>query len=136
MKRNGLVSIIGIIALAVLLLAGCSASATVQDGTPITEVYEPAATTPQPTKPPATEPAAPETVPPTAALLTAEAAESIALEHAGLTADQVTRLTSKYEIDDGIPEYDVEFYVGTTEYDYEIHAETGDILSWDKDVNG
>lgn len=132
MKKNGMVSLIGILVLAALLLTGCGASATAQDGTVITEVRETAAV--QPTQAPATEPAAPETTPPTGAQLTAEAAESIALEHAGLTADQVTRLTSKYEIDDGIPEYDVEFYVGTTEYDYEIHAETGDILSWDKDT--
>ena len=65
--------------------------------------------------------------------LTTEQAEAIALEHAGLTADQVTGLRTGYEIDDGIPEYDVEFRVGRTEYDYTIHAETGEILSFDMD---
>ena len=29
--------------------------------------------------------------------------------------------------------YDVEFYQGDLEYDYEIHAVTGEILSWEKD---
>ena len=31
--------------------------------------------------------------------------------------------------------YEVEFYAGGFEYDYEIDALTGDILSWDKDVD-
>lgn len=66
--------------------------------------------------------------------LTQEQAEAIALEHAGFTVDQVTRLRTSYEIDDGIPEYEVEFRVGRTEYDYTIHAETGEILSFDMDA--
>lgn len=76
------------------------------------------------------------TVPaPTAApgMLTAEDAKAIAVEHAGLTGQQIFRLHAKYEIDDRIPQYDVEFYHNGVEYDYEIHAETGKILSFDKD---
>lgn len=65
--------------------------------------------------------------------LTAEEAKAIALEHALLTADQVTHLRAEYEIDRGIPHYDVEFDQGRFEYDYEIHAETGEILSFEKD---
>ena len=38
------------------------------------------------------------------------------------------------EEDDGRRVYDVEFYSGSTEYDYEIDAATGDILSYDNDV--
>lgn len=67
------------------------------------------------------------------ALLTKEEAEAIALEHAGLTADQVTYLRTEYEIDDGIPQYEVEFHQDRWEYDYEINAETGQILSFDRD---
>lgn len=65
--------------------------------------------------------------------LTQAQAQTIALEHAGLTADQVRFLNAKYEIEDGIGRYEVEFYHDNWEYDYEIHAQTGQILSFDKD---
>lgn len=69
----------------------------------------------------------------TAQLLTKEQAEAIALEHAGFAADQVTYLRTEYEIDDGIHQYEVQFHQGRWEYDYEINAETGAILSYDMD---
>ena len=65
--------------------------------------------------------------------ITAEEAESIALEHAGFTADEVTGLHSQYDLDDGVPEYEVEFRADGWEYEYEIHAETGDIRAYDRD---
>lgn len=76
-------------------------------------------------------PAAP--APTQAALLTKEDAEKIALEHAGFTAQQVQRLRTELDYDHGKPEYEVDFHVDRWEYDYEIDAETGTILSWDKD---
>ena len=66
-------------------------------------------------------------------LLTREQAEKIALDHAGLTPDQVTGLRTEYDTDHGYPEYDVEFRHKTLEYDYEIDAETGEILSFSMD---
>ena len=92
-------------------------------------------TEPAPTVP-ATAPteAAPiATAPAPAQAITKEDAQKIALDHLGLTADQVTRLHTSYEIDDRIPQYDVEFLEGDWEYEFEIHAETGKILSFDKD---
>ena len=65
--------------------------------------------------------------------LTKEQAEKIALDHLGFTADQVTRMHSEYEIDDGVPQFDVEFHQGDWEYEFEIHAANGKILSYDKD---
>lgn len=65
--------------------------------------------------------------------ITPEEAEAIALEHAGFTADQVTYLRTEYEFDDGIPQYEVSFHQGRWEYDYEINAVTGTILSYDRD---
>lgn len=65
--------------------------------------------------------------------LTEEQVQKIALDYLGYTADQVTRLRSSFEIDDGFPQYDVEFYAGDWEYEFEIHAEDGRILSYDKD---
>ena len=67
--------------------------------------------------------------------LTKEQAEDIALEHAKLTRDQITRLHTTYELDDGVPEYEVDFHHDGTEYDYTIHADTGKILGWDKEPN-
>ena len=67
------------------------------------------------------------------AVLTKEDAEIIALEHAGFTADQVVGLRTKYDIDDGIAVYEIDFHVGQSEYDYTIHAETGEILEWEID---
>lgn len=65
--------------------------------------------------------------------LTLEEAQNIALKHAGFAADQVTALRAEYEIEHGVPLYDVEFRHGYWEYDYEIHADTGEILSYSKD---
>ena len=70
---------------------------------------------------------------PSAAAITREQAVSIALEKAGFTENQVTQLRTEYEIDDGIPRYEIQFRQGRWEYDYEINANTGDILSYDKD---
>lgn len=66
-------------------------------------------------------------------VLTLEEARDIALKHAGFTADQVTALHTKYEIEHGIPQYDVEFHHENREYDYEIHADSGEILSFSKE---
>lgn len=66
-------------------------------------------------------------------IITREQAQNIALEHAGFTADQVTRLRTEYEIDDGVARYEVHFRQGRREYDYEINANTGAILSYDAD---
>ena len=131
--------------LTVSLLAGCSAEAvetkldavedaaeqrldTVEDAVEAV-VIQPV--TPEPTAPAETQPLP--DVPQAAEGLTAENAQAIALEHAGLTADQVTHLRAEFDRDDGIPEYDVEFRQDRWEYEYEIHAETGAILSAEKD---
>lgn len=86
---------------------------------------------------PAEETQVVETLPPApsvhTAALTKEEAEAIALKHAGFTENQVSYLRTEYDLDHRIPEYDVEFREGRWEYEYEIHAETGTILSFEKD---
>ena len=74
-----------------------------------------------------------ETQPPKTEKLSAEEAKAIALKHAGLEAAQVKGLQAEYDVDDGVPEWEVEFYEGGMEYSYEIHAESGKIRSWDKE---
>lgn len=76
-------------------------------------------------------PAATEALPDTT--VTQVQAENIALEYAGFTADQASRLRTEYEVDDGIPQYDVSFYEGDWEYEFEISAKDGHVLSYDKD---
>lgn len=65
--------------------------------------------------------------------LTEEEARDIALKDAGFTADQVSWLRTEYEMDDGIPQYEVDFHQGRWEYSYEIDGRTGEILSSEKD---
>lgn len=65
--------------------------------------------------------------------LTKDEAKAIAVKDAGLTLSQVSRLRAQYEIDDGVRQYDVEFSYNGFEYSYEIHADTGKILSFEKD---
>jgi uncharacterized membrane protein YkoI len=84
--------------------------------------------------PTSTKPAeTPKTETPKTEKLTAEEAKNAALKHAGLKASQVKGLRAEYDVDDGVPQWDVEFYADGFEYDYEIHAESGKIRSWDKD---
>ena len=54
--------------------------------------------------------------------ISADRAKEIALADAGLKEGNAVFLKVKLERDDGRYQYDVEFYSGTTEYDYEIDA--------------
>lgn len=67
--------------------------------------------------------------------ITEDKAKEIALADAGLKADQVTFLKSKLDYDDGRQCYEIEFYTSDyKEYDYEIDAANGKILSYDYDA--
>ena len=68
--------------------------------------------------------------------ITADRAKEIALADAGLSASGVTFIRANLDWDDGRAVYEVEFYSGSTEYDYEIDAVTGAIRSADRDVEG
>lgn len=58
-------------------------------------------------------------------------AAEIALTDAGFSEAEVTRLRVSQDRDDGQSIYEVAFTCGTTEYEYEILASDGDILSAD-----
>ena len=70
-----------------------------------------------------------------AAALTADEAKQIALKHAGVAESDAQRLKVEQDRDDGRLLYEVEWDVGRTEYSYEIDANTGDILNYEKDVD-
>lgn len=80
------------------------------------------------------EPAAIKATPtPETVQVTEEKARDIALTHAALTLEEIEALRVQYDPDEGKPDWDVEFRSGDFEYDYEICAETGKILEWDKE---
>lgn len=56
------------------------------------------------------------------------------MEHAGLSASKVSFIKTEADYDDGRKVYDIEFYSGNKEYDYEILASNGTIVSVDYDV--
>ena len=66
----------------------------------------------------------------------AEKAKEIALQHAGVSASNAVFVKAERDYDDGKLTYDVDFYAGNKEYDYEILAADGTILSYDADIEG
>ena len=62
-------------------------------------------------------------------------AKQIALDHAGISESETDRLRVKLDYDDGVQEYEVNFYVGNREYDYDINAATGAIRSYDSEID-
>ncbi len=66
--------------------------------------------------------------------ISVDQAKTIALDHAGVPADQVIFSKAKLEHDDGCLIYDIEFYVdGSADYEYEIDAYSGAILEADSE---
>ncbi len=63
-----------------------------------------------------------------------EEAKTIALNDAGLKANQVSFVKAGTDYDDGRKYYEVEFYKGNQEYDYTIDASTGKIVEVDYDA--
>ena len=66
--------------------------------------------------------------------ITIEEAKSIALKHSNLDESQVSFIRSEYDFDNGIEKYEIEFYYNNNKYEYEINAKTGDIISYDYDI--
>lgn len=67
--------------------------------------------------------------------ITVEKAKEIALSHAGISADNTTFIKAEREREGTKAVYDIEFYSkDMKEFDYEIDANTGEIISYDTDV--
>lgn len=69
----------------------------------------------------------------TAADIGSEAALAAALNHAGVSRDQVYDLEVQRDRDDGRLEYEIEFKTGGWEYEYTISAADGAILDYERD---
>jgi uncharacterized membrane protein YkoI len=107
---------------------GANAPKTTQVNTPAQTTPTPAQTQPTPTQP---EPA--QTTPSTSTQLTQTQAEDIALAHAGIARSDVAYIHTEKDFERNYTEYDVEFRVGDYEYSYEINADTGVIISHEKE---
>ena len=145
-------------ALAALVMTGCSANAASADTASAARPVAPAASEPaaQSTAPAASATPEATAVAPVAApatqttagiagssapdsgYLTEEEAKAVALDHAGLAETDLQWINARLEYEKGRAEYDVEFVrttdTGAEEYDYELDATTGEILSYDYDA--
>ena len=70
-----------------------------------------------------------------ASYITADRARELALQHAGVSSAEAVFLQTKLDREGGVICYDVEFYSGSTEYDYDIDALTGAVLPFDHDLD-
>lgn len=118
-----LFTLLTVLALLLPVLAGCQSSAPAENrANPTNTLPIPPTTETNPT----VQTTAPtETV---TAMITAEDAIAIALKDANLQRDQVFDLDVELDRDNGVAHYDVDFEKDKKDYDYEIHAETGEIL--------
>lgn len=82
-------------------------------------------------RPPAVPSSPPASQPPASAApqFTLEDAKAAALADAGVDAAQATFTKTAPDYDDGMLVYDVEFYTGDCEYEYEIDAATGRVYA-------
>lgn len=63
-----------------------------------------------------------------------ERAKEIAFSHLGVTESKVSRLEIKFDIEHGYPKYELEFQLGKNEYEYDINAVTGELISYNFEI--
>lgn len=66
-------------------------------------------------------------------IISADKAKKIALNHAGVNANNVTFIKAELDRDDGIIKYEVEFLSNNIDFDYEINASNGKIINFEKE---
>ncbi len=64
-------------------------------------------------------------------LIEKERAKQIALSHAGIAEENISRYESELDQDDGKAKYEISFYAGKVEYDIEVNAVTGAVESFE-----
>lgn len=69
-------------------------------------------------------------------LIGEDRAKETAVTHAGFGVEDVFFTKVELEMEDGILEYEIEFYQDRVEYDYTIDAATGTILEYDSEYGG
>lgn len=66
----------------------------------------------------------------------AEAARRIAITHAEVNEADVTKFEIELDVEKGVMVYDIEFDCGGFEYDYDVNAETGEVVKSQKEQDG
>ncbi len=116
---------------------GIATSAAVENNTAAATTAQPAETQPAPAATTAaqtevpTQPAAPTQA--AASGISADRAKQIALSHAGVSGASFTKV--ELDTDDGVRVYEIEFKVGNVEYDYDIDAASGAIISSSSEID-
>ena len=65
-----------------------------------------------------------------------EQAKQIALERAGVKASEASFTKAYKDWDDGRAVYEIEFYVGNTEYDMDVDVNTGRVTDFSMETHG
>ena len=120
---------------ALLIMGGCSNSpaedqtAEDQQATATEEVQQDTAT-----EEPQQEAAADTSQQDSAATeISEQEAKEIALNHAGFKESDVEFTKVGKDMDDGIWQYELEFVAGEMKYEYDINAESGDVMSFESE---
>lgn len=71
----------------------------------------------------------------TATYIEPDAAKAAALAHAGIAQADAVELKAELDTDDAVVHYDVEFKAGGMEYDYDINAVTGEVMTSKSEVD-
>lgn len=71
----------------------------------------------------------------TSKYISEDEAKEIALQQAGLADVQADTVRVEFDCDDGVITYEVEFTADGREYEYDINAETGEIIKSERDVD-
>ena len=70
------------------------------------------------------------------AYISADDAKSAAYAHAGVSASDVTFVKTDFDSEHGVMVYEVEFYAGNVEYEYDINAQTGEVVKYEQQNTG
>lgn len=77
------------------------------------------------------QPAVTVPVAPTTNISEAEA-KAIALAQAGLSENQINRYSAEFEIDDGVPQWEIKFFANKFKYEYTVNAATRTIIDFER----
>lgn len=61
-------------------------------------------------------------------------AKKIAFEHAKVDGTKAKFDDQEFDLDDGVPSYELEFMIDGNEYEYDIHAVSGEVLKYEHDL--
>lgn len=67
--------------------------------------------------------------------ITQEEALAIALQHAGVSEQDIFKVEIKLENEHGRDEYDIEFHAAGREYSYDIDAQSGEIINSESEID-